>query len=129
MDISPWECLSPVWVSALLVHLSVQLVPRLTKLVAEDNNVELLKLYRNSTHLVAIVALPATLVLAFLAERVLWAWTGDSTLASKAAPTLRFYAAGNYALAFVAFPYYLQYAKGDLRLHLTGNFHTSAVAT
>ena len=41
--------------------------------------------------------------------------------ASGYAPILALYAIGNGFLALAAFPYYLQYAKGDLRLHLWGN--------
>jgi O-antigen/teichoic acid export membrane protein len=59
--------------------------------------------------------------LAICAEPLLWAWTGDRNLAQHAAPILRLYAIGNGILAVAAFPYYLQYAKGDLRLHLIGN--------
>jgi O-antigen/teichoic acid export membrane protein len=41
--------------------------------------------------------------------------------ARQAAPVLRLYALGNGVLALGAFPYYLQFAKGDLRLHMLGN--------
>jgi O-antigen/teichoic acid export membrane protein len=34
---------------------------------------------------------------------------------------LRLYAIGNGLLALGAFPFYLQYARGDLRYHLVGN--------
>jgi len=52
---------------------------------------------------------------------VLWAWTGDAVAASKAAPVLTLYAFGNGLLVLAAFPYYLQFAKGDLKFHLIGN--------
>jgi O-antigen/teichoic acid export membrane protein len=98
------------------------LLPRLTKLVAEGSDFEMIRLYRNATQLVAAIAVPAALVLAFFSEQVLWAWTGDAEIARNAAPVLRLYAIGNGILALEAFPYYLQYAKGDLKLHLIGNF-------
>ena len=69
----------------------------------------------------SVVRIPACLVLAFFAEQVLWAWTGDARAAAQAAPVLRLYAIGNGFLALAAFPYYLQFAKGDLKLHLIGN--------
>ena len=50
-----------------------------------------------------------------------WAWTGDAALVQRAAFALRLYAIGYALLAVGAFPYYLQYAKGNLRLHLIGN--------
>ena len=68
-----------------------------------------------------IVTVPTTLVLAFFAEPVLWAWTGNAEIARRAAPVLMLYSLGNGILALTAFPYYLQFAKGDMKLHLTGN--------
>lgn len=101
--------------------ISGALLPRLTKLSAEGDEVGLIRLYRNATQLVGVIAIPAALVLAFFAEQVLWAWTGDADIARKAAPVLTLYALGNGILALGAFPYYLQFAKGDLKLHLIGN--------
>ena len=61
------------------------------------------------------------LVLALFPRQVLWAWTGDTTLVETAAPVLALYAVGSGISVIAAFPYYLQYAKGALRLHLIGN--------
>lgn len=101
--------------------ISAALLPRLTKMSAVGDEAGLIRLYRNATQLVAVIAIPTALVLAFFAEQVLWAWTGDADIARKAAPVLTLYALGNAILALVAFPYYLQFAKGDLTLHLIGN--------
>lgn len=97
------------------------LLPRLTKLAATGDDVGLLLLYRNATQVVAVVAVPAALVLAFFSRQVLWAWTGDALLVETVAPVLSVYAAGSGISVIAAFPYYLQYAKGELRLHLIGN--------
>ena len=101
--------------------ISAALLPRLSRLSAAGDDAGLIRLYRNATQLVTVIAVPAALVLAFFAEPVLWAWTGDADIASKAAPILTLYALGNGILALGAFPYYLQFAKGDLKLHLIGN--------
>lgn len=101
--------------------ISGALLPRMAKLQAEGDEAGLISLYRNATQMVAVIAVPACLVLAFFAEQVLWAWTGDAHAATQAAPVLRLYALGNGFLAMAAFPYYLQFAKGDLKLHLIGN--------
>jgi O-antigen/teichoic acid export membrane protein len=68
-----------------------------------------------------VIAMPVALVLAFFSDRVLWAWTGDAEIAREAASVLTLYALGNGILVLAAFPYYLQFAKGDLTLHLIGN--------
>lgn len=101
--------------------ISSALMPRMTRLQAEGQHDALIAIYRQATQLVAITAIPAALVLIFFAPQVLWAWTGDIVLAQRVAPTLRLYAIGYAFLAVGAFPYYLQYAKGNLRLHLIGN--------
>jgi O-antigen/teichoic acid export membrane protein len=100
---------------------SLALQPRMTKLSEEGNETALILLYRNSTQVVCIIAIPASLMLAFFSEQILWAWTGDAAIALSAAPVLTLYALGNGVLALAAFPYYLQFAKGDLKLHLIGN--------
>jgi O-antigen/teichoic acid export membrane protein len=108
-------------VSVISGPISGALLPRLTKLAAEQDDSNLVGLYRKATQLVCAIAVPAALVLAFFPYQVLWAWTGDPEIAHAAAPVLRLYALGNGVLALGAFPYYLQFAKGDLKLHLIGN--------
>ena len=101
--------------------ISGALLPRMTKLNAEGDEAGLIRLYRNATQLVGVIAVPAALVLAFFAEQVMWTWTGNAVITRKAAPVLTLYALGNGILAVGAFPYYLQFAKGDLKLHLIGS--------
>jgi O-antigen/teichoic acid export membrane protein len=97
------------------------LMPRLARMEAEGLQRELIEVYRRWTQFVAVVAAAAGITLAFRAEPLLLAWTGNAELAHHAAPILRLYALGNGVLAVSAFPWYLQYAKGDLRIHLIGN--------
>lgn len=101
--------------------LSSALLPRLARLQAQGDEVGLIRLYRQATQGMAVIALPVAAVLGFGAEHLLQAWTGDAALAAQAGPILRLYALGNGALAMSAFAYYLQFAKGDVRLHLIGN--------
>ena len=101
--------------------ISTALMPRMAKLKAEGNEKGLLAVYRHATQLVALIVVPVTLILSFFPEQVLWVWTGNSLAAKVAAPVLRLYALGYGILTFVAFPYYLQYAHGKMKLHLIGN--------
>ena len=101
--------------------ISGAIMPRMTRLQAEGQEAQLIAVYRQATQLVVVLAIPVALVLGFFAPQVLWAWTGDAALAAQAAPVLTLYAAGYGFLAVGAFPYYLQYAKGHLRLHIIGN--------
>jgi len=97
------------------------LLPRLAKLHAEGNALEIIRLYHRFAQLVGVVAVPMMVTLASCPESLLFAWTGDVRLTAVAAPILRLYAIGNGLLALSAFPFYLQYARGDLRYHLIGN--------
>lgn len=101
--------------------ISSAIMPRMTRLHAEGRNEELIAVYRQATQIVTVTAIPIALMLIFFAPQILWAWTGDTTLVERASPVLRLYAIGYAFLAVSAFPYYLQYAKGNLRLHLIGN--------
>jgi len=101
--------------------ISIALLPRMTKLSANKSDHELIKLYRNTTQLVAVLVLPPTLLLTFFSQQILFLWTNNSIISAAAAPVLSLYAAGNGLLTLSAFPYYLQFAKGDLKLHVIGN--------
>lgn len=100
--------------------IAVSLMPRLTALHGEGNDHAMLTLYHQATQWAGLLMWPACIVLALYAEQVLWAWTGNAELAAQGAPTLRLYALGNAAMALGAFPYYLQFARGQLRVHLFG---------
>ncbi len=97
------------------------LLPRLTRLVAEKDDAGAARLYGAATQAVCVLVAPAVAALCFFAEPILRAWTGNFQLARHAVPILRLYAIGNGWVALCSFPYYLQYAKGDLRLHFIGN--------
>ena len=104
--------------------ISSAIMPRMARLHAEGKREEMLQVYRNATQLVSVIAGSAAITIATCAEPLLFAWTSDRHLAEQAAPILRLYAIGNGLLALAAFPYYLQYAKGNLRYHLMGNVIT-----
>lgn len=101
--------------------LSSALLPRLSRLHAQSAKEASITLYRQATQGMTLTATTIALVLALAAEPILFAWTGDRPLAQNAAPLLQLYALGNGILALTAFPYYLQFARGDVRLHLVGN--------
>ncbi len=97
------------------------LQPRLASLAASGDERELIAFYRAVTQLVVALVAPAALVLAVFPEQVLWTWSGDEDFAGQAAAILALYAIGNGLMAFGALPFYLQFARGALRLHLIGS--------
>ncbi len=103
---------------------SSAIMPRMARLHSEGKHDEMIQVYRNASQLVTVICGSAAITVAFTAEKLLFAWTGDGQLAQESAPILRLYAIGNGFLALAAFPYYLQYALGNLRYHLIGNLVT-----
>lgn len=96
--------------------------PRLAKLAAEKDEAGLIALYRRASQAVCVISMSTAVTLAAFSRETLWVWTGNWGMTEYAAPILSLYALGNGILSVAAFPYYLQFAKGDLRLHLVGNF-------
>jgi O-antigen/teichoic acid export membrane protein len=64
---------------------------------------------------------PAAFTLYACAEPILFAWTGNEKLALSASTVLGLYGLGNAVMGVASFAYYIQYAKGKIRLHLIGN--------
>lgn len=96
-------------------------MPRMARLHAEGKEKELINIYCDTSKIVTITAGILSLILCVFAEEVLFVWTGDVNLTHNVAPILRLYSLGNGFLVISAFPYYLQYAIGNLRYHFIGN--------
>lgn len=101
--------------------ISKAVLPRMTALLSEGKEMEMLNLYKLATRLVVCIITPITLILSFYAENVIVVWTGDSTAAEWIAPIMPLYIIGNGLLAILAFQYYLQYAYGKLSYHIKYN--------
>lgn len=104
--------------------ISNAILPRMAHLHARGEHGEVIRIYRQSTQLVSVISGSAAITVAFCGEPLLYAWTGDLHLAATAAPILILYGIGNGLLSVAAFPYYLQYAKGNMRWHLIGSMLT-----
>lgn len=107
----------------LMINIPVtnSILPRLTRLYAENKNEELLRIYKNTTMFVCSLGGSASLVVAIYAEPLLYIWTGDKAISGSSSSILSLYSLGNGLLAVSAFPYYLQYAYGRLKYHFWGN--------
>ncbi len=108
-------------ITLIATPISLALLPRLTVLAERGEQAALVELYRKATQAMAALAGASALVMAAFAAKVIWVWTGDSQFAANYGGVLALYALGNGFLALASFPYYLQYAAGDLRLHFLGN--------
>jgi O-antigen/teichoic acid export membrane protein len=101
--------------------ISGPIMPRMVKLEAEGKREELIKVYKNATQIITVIAGSVSIMMVFFAKPILWVWTGDEKILETAAPVLQLYAVGYGLIAVGAFPYYLQYALGKLKLHIIGS--------
>jgi O-antigen/teichoic acid export membrane protein len=108
-------------ITLLSAPVTSAVLPRLTRLHAEGDEVGMRELYRLATQIVGVLVVPVVLVLAFFPVQVIDAWTGNQQIAIRAAPVLTLYAVGNGILAFAGFSYLIQVARGNMNLHLIGN--------
>jgi len=97
------------------------ILPRMTSLLSNGQEKEMITLYHKATQIVAIVVLSVSGMVAVFAYELLYAWTGNIEASQWAAPILFWYALGNGAVALLSFQFYMQYAHGNLKYHVKGN--------
>jgi O-antigen/teichoic acid export membrane protein len=97
------------------------LQPRLARLSASGDERGLQLAYRAATQLIVVLVAPAVAMMAAFPEALLWVWTGELEFAKQGALILALYAVGNGFMALGALPFFLQFAKGTLRLHMIGS--------
>ncbi len=95
-------------------------MPRLTRLVAEQDEDGAARFYSSATQIICVLTVPAVVLAAFFAMPLLFVWTGKAMLARQASSILSLYALGNGCVVLSSFAYYIQYAKGDLYLQFVG---------
>ncbi|MFJ4145492.1 lipopolysaccharide biosynthesis protein [Pseudomonas sp. NPDC089734] len=94
------------------------LLPRLTVLIAEGRPQDMHALFLAANRFVCTFLFPLAAIIALHAESLLYAWTGDHAAAQWGRTILCWYALGSAIMAASAFQFYLQYAYGQMRLHL-----------
>lgn len=104
------------------------LLPRMTMLVAEGRISEMERLYLNATRFVCSVLFPMAAVIAWHGQALIFAWTGDAAAAQWSERMLFWYVPGSALMAVGAFQFYLQYAYGQLRLHIWYSVVSTAVS-
>lgn len=97
------------------------ILPRMTAMLSEGRELEMLKLYRVASRLVSVFIFPVGLIVAFNSEVVVYTWTNDRLAAAWIEPILPLFILGSIILVIVTFQYYLQYAHGQLKYHVYWN--------
>jgi len=105
----------------LAAPISMALLPKMTCLLSQEKSGEMLRLYRHATQLIAAIVLPISGIMAIFGTEIIYVWTGNRIAANWGGPILFWYALGNGFLSLSAFQYYLQFAYGNLKLHVIFN--------
>lgn len=105
----------------LIVPLSQVLQPRFTILTEKKATDIFVEIYRTSSQFSALGFISLGGGLAFFAEPILYIWTGNRLVAQASAQILFWYGLANAIIGVLVIPFMLQFAKGQLRLHVIGN--------
>ena len=97
------------------------ILPRMTSLIAQNDEQEMMKIYMKGTRIVSAVVSPVVLVIAFFPQEIVYIWTGNVKASEWIEPILPLYVLGYGLLTVGAFQYYLQYAHGKLKQHVIYN--------
>lgn len=92
------------------------LYPRFNRLVARNDEATLGELYHLSSQLLAVVIAAVAAILIVFSRDVLWLWSGDASVAERAALPMAILVTGSALNGLVNIPYALQLAHGWTRL-------------
>jgi O-antigen/teichoic acid export membrane protein len=98
--------------------LAQTLLPRLTVLMAEDRQDDMHTLFLSANRFVCTLLFPLAAVIGAHAEPLIYAWTGDHAAAQWSHTILLWYSLGSAIMAASAFQFYLQYAHGNMQMHV-----------
>jgi len=95
--------------------------PRFSALVAERDEKSLLEMYHGSTQVMAVMILPAAIVIALFSREIMALWTGSGEIAGKTAPIVGILVGGTALNGLMNLPYALQLSHGWTRIGLAIN--------
>lgn len=103
------------------------ILPRLTNLISREKKEEAISIYMQLTKFVCIIITMVGFIIILNIDQVILTWIGDLGSKKYIEDTIIFYILGNIFLVLSNFPYYLQYAVGDLKYHMRGNLILASI--
>lgn len=101
--------------------ISKAILPRMTNLLAQGKDKEMISIYKQSTQIVALTVFSIVGIVAMYSYQLLYSWTGNLDASIWGKDILSWYVLGNAILAIGSFQYYLQFAYGKLKMHVYYN--------
>jgi O-antigen/teichoic acid export membrane protein len=103
-------------------------LPRMTALLSEGREQEMLAVYLKGTRIVTASIAPIVFVISLYSTEVVYIWTGSREASEWVGPILPIYVLGYGLLTIGAFQYYLQYAHGKLKQHVLYNTFSALIS-
>lgn len=101
--------------------ISQAVLPKMTLAFVENDFNRMVYLYRSATEFTAVIAFSVAGFVAFYSQEVMYIWTGSLDASSWGKGVLFCYSVGYAFLSVSAFLYHLQFASGDIRMHIAWN--------
>lgn len=101
---------------AIIIALDGAIFPQFSGLIARGDEIELIHVYHRGCQLMAVILMPAAVVMAIFSREVLTLWTGDAVIVENAHLVLRLLVGGMLLHGLFHVPYFLQVAYGWWRL-------------
>jgi O-antigen/teichoic acid export membrane protein len=95
--------------------------PRFSSLVAAGDEKSLLAMYHGSTQVMAVMILPAAVVIAIFSPEIMLLWTGSPEIANNTASIVSILVGGTALNGLMNLPYALQLSHGWTRIGLAIN--------
>lgn len=105
----------------LISPIGQALQPRMIGLLHQGKEAEMRLLYKKATQLMAVVIFSTVGIIGAYSYELLYAWTGNKEISLWAKDILFWYVMGNGILAISSLQYGLQFAHGNLKLHVYYN--------
>lgn len=102
----------------VVIPITQALYPSLVVLATEQNQENLIALFRKITQAVSIMVATVTMLLVFFSGGIIFAWSGNHDLVSEAAPLLAILVIGSFFNCLSYLPFQLQSAFGKTKLLL-----------
>ncbi|MBU1669086.1 oligosaccharide flippase family protein [bacterium] len=112
----------------LVDPVSQAILPRMTNLLAKKQDAEMIRVYKKSTQLMAVFIFSVVGIVGIFSYELLYSWTGDKEVSIWSQDILFWYVLGNGITAISAFQYYLQFAYGELKMHVQYNILLAVIS-
>ncbi|MFC1536576.1 lipopolysaccharide biosynthesis protein [Pseudomonadota bacterium] len=108
-------------INLIIVPIFTAIHPRLTQLVADEDDAGVRRLYHKGSQLMAAIVMPVAITLSIFAEPLLTIWTQSESTAHFSAPFLSILVIGTALNAMMNIPYAMQIAHGWVKLSIISN--------